>query len=49
METRSPLGIEKMGLYRKRMAELVKEGTLTRDEAEVLVAREMRRIIDRLV
>jgi len=35
-----------MAQYRARMAALVKEGRLTKDEAERLMATEMRRITD---
>jgi hypothetical protein len=43
----SPLGLKKMELYRQRMAALVKDGKLTLREAEVLIAIEMKRIVDR--
>lgn len=45
----SPLGLRKMELYRRRMAALVKDGKLEQREAEILVAFEMKRIVDRRV
>lgn len=45
----SPLGIKLLEKYRRRMARLVKEGTLERDEANALIARKTAIVYDRRV
>lgn len=44
----SPFAVRRMMIYRQRTTALVAEGKLTKGEAEILIASESKRIVDRL-